>query len=254
MVDSTSSAFWVPIVRDVVTVTGSDARKYLHSQLSQNIETMQPGDVRASFVLQPTGKIDALLRVSCAANDRFVLDTESGYGESVVARLKRFKIRVNADLDLQQQTWRAVRNCLGIPIVGSLAAWRADGSAVDVFSPALKLPSNIPQGTAEQFAAARVAAMWPIMGVDISTSMIPAETGIVECAVSFTKGCYPGQELVERMDSRGSTAPRMLTRIDCPSDAVAGANVVVNGVTVGTYTTVASTQAIALIKRGSVLA
>jgi folate-binding protein YgfZ len=157
-------------------------------------------------------------------------------------------------LDLQQQNWRAVRNCSGIPIDGSLAAWRADGTAVDVFSPALSLSKTIQQGNAEQFAAARVAAMWPIMGVDISTDMIPAETGIVECAVSFTKGCYPGQELVERMDSRGSTAPRMLTRIDCPAGAAAGADVVVNGVTVGTYTTVAGTQAIALIKRGSVLA
>ena len=253
MVDSATSTFWVPIVRDVVTVTGSDARKYLHSQLSQNIENMQPGDVRASFVLQPTGKIDALLRVSCAANDRFVLDTESGYGESLVARLKRFKIRVNADLDLQQQTWRAIRNCGGAAIEGSLAAWRADGTAVDVFSPALTLPSSIPQGTTEQFTAARVAAMWPIMGADISTDMIPAETGIVECAVSFTKGCYPGQELVERMDSRGSTAPKMLMRIECPIDAVSGAEVVINGATVGTYTTVAGAQAIALIKRGSVL-
>jgi folate-binding protein YgfZ len=215
---------------------------------------MQPGDVRASFVLQPTGKIDALLRVSCAASDRFVLDMEAGFGESVVARLKRFKIRVNADLDLQQQNWRAIRNCGGTAIDGSLAAWRADGTAVDVFSPALSLSKTIQQGNAEQFAAARVAAMWPIMGVDISTDMIPAETGIVECAVSFTKGCYPGQELVERMDSRGSTAPRMLTRIDCPAGAAAGADVVVNGVTVGTYTTVAGTQAIALIKRGSVLA
>jgi hypothetical protein len=56
------------------------------------------------------------------------------------------------------------------------------------------------------------------------------------------------------MDSRGSTAPKMLTLIDCPIDAVAGANVVANDVTVGTYTTVVGTQAIALIKRGSVLA
>ena len=56
------------------------------------------------------------------------------------------------------------------------------------------------------------------------------------------------------MDSRGSTAPRMLTRIACPADAVAGSDVIINGVTVGTYTTVVGTQAIALIKRGSVLA
>lgn len=249
-----ANTFWVPIVRDVVTVTGSDAQKYLHSQLSQNIETMQPGDTRASLLLQPTGKIDALLRVTCAASDRFVLDTEVGYGETVVARLKRFKIRVNADLELQQQSWRAIRNCGDTPIDGSLAAWRADGTAVDVFSPSLVLPSTIGQGTAEQFTAARVAAMWPMMGEDISPSMIPAETGIVECVVSFTKGCYPGQELVERMDSRGSTAPRMLMRIDSPPDAAAGAEVVVNGVTVGTYTTVAGAQSIALIKRGSILA
>ena len=248
------NAFWVPLVRDVVTVTGSDAQKYLHSQLSQNIESMQPGDVRASFVLQPTGKIDALLRVSCGAADRFVLDTEAGFGESVVARLKRFKIRVNAEIELQQQIWRAVRNCGDVVVEGSLAAWRADGTAVDVFSSAVTLPSNIQQGSTEQFTAARVAAMWPITGVDISTDMIPAETGIVECAVSFTKGCYPGQELVERMDSRGSTAPRMLRRVDCPVGSLAGSDVVVDGVTIGTYTTVAGGQSIALIKRGSALA
>ena len=59
---------------------------------------MQPGDVRTSLLLQPTGKVDSLLRVICAAADRFVLDCDPGFGESTVARLSRFKIRVNAEI------------------------------------------------------------------------------------------------------------------------------------------------------------
>jgi hypothetical protein len=59
--------------------------------------------------------------------------------------------------------------------------------------------------------------------------------------------------LVERMDSRGSTAPRMLRRVDCPVGSIPGSDVVTDGVKVGTYTTVAGAQSIALIKRGSVL-
>ena len=92
--------------------------------------------------------------------------------------------------------------------------------------------------------------MWPVMGVDITTEMIPAETGVVDVAVSFTKGCYPGQELVERMDSRGSMAPRRLCRVTCAPGAKVGDEVVVDSEIVGVYTTVAGINALALIKRG----
>ena len=68
-------------------------------------------------------------------------------------------------------------------------------------------------GTHDEYHAERVRCAWPIFGIDITDTSLPAETGLVDVAVSFTKGCYPGQELVERMDSRGSTAPRMLMRL-----------------------------------------
>ncbi len=57
----------------------------------------------------------------------------------------------------------------------------------------------------------------------MGTEIVPAETipaslgEVVRVAVSFTKGCYPGQELVERMDSRGSSAPQVLRRVDVPA-------------------------------------
>ena len=251
--------FWKSIERDVITVTGSDAKTYLHSQLSQDIASMQPGDVRMSLLLQPTGKVDSLLRVTCAAADRFVLDCDPGFGESTVARLSRFKIRVNAEIELQRQTWRAVRSTESaartniaqtLDVSGAIPAWRCDGTAFDIFSPTMVLPATLREGSEAELLESRVRALWPEMGVDITTEMIPAETSVVEVAVSFTKGCYPGQELVERMDSRGSMAPRRLCRVICASGVKVGDEIVVNGEVVGKYTTVSGMMALALIKRG----
>jgi folate-binding protein YgfZ len=252
--------YWVSIERDVITITGSDAKSYLHSQLSQDIASMQPGEVRSSLLLQPTGKVDSLLRVTCAAADRFVLDCDPGFGESTVARLSRFKIRVNADIELQRQTWRAIRTTSSVAdlekisqpfdVSGAIPAWRSDGTAFDVFSPTMALPTTLREGTRDEFVASRVRALWPEMGVDITTDMIPAETSVVDVAVSFTKGCYPGQELVERMDSRGSMAPRRLCRVICAPGVKVGDDVVINDEIVGVFTTVAGDIALALIKRG----
>lgn len=70
--------------------------------------------------------------------------------------------------------------------------------------------------------AARIAAGVPAMGAEIDERTIPAETGWVDASVSFTKGCFVGQELVARMDSRSAEPPRRLVRVrvDAPRDAV----------------------------------
>ncbi|MEP7113529.1 MAG: folate-binding protein, partial [Ilumatobacteraceae bacterium] len=97
----------------------------------------------------------------------------------------------------------------------------------------------------------RIAAAWPKMGVEIVPGeTIPAETGLAETAVSFTKGCYPGQELVERMDSRGSTAPRHLTVLPRRDNDEPGTDIVRDGEKIGTITSVGSTQVLAYVKRG----
>ena len=95
------------------------------------------------------------------------------------------------------------------------------------------------------------------MGTDIEPgSTIPATTGVVPLAVSFTKGCYPGQELVERMDSRGADAPRSLRIVaaaDVPDDPEPGAALVAgDGTEVGVITSVApdGTVALGYVKRG----
>ncbi len=200
--------------RDAVRVAGPDALSYLQSQLSQDLWPMAIGDQRWTFLLQPAGRVEVLARVTRAAENEFVLDTDAGYGELLAARLARFKIRVKAEIE---------------PVP---PATDAD-----------------PGPTRDE--AARIEAGWPAMGAEIVPGeTIPAETGIADVAVDFKKGCYPGQELVERMDSRGADAPRRLRIVDVADGAKAGDPIEVDGKAVGVLTSVAGPRALAYVKRG----
>lgn len=212
--------FWIEQPRDVVRVHGPDAATYLQSQLSQDIRTLAVGDSTWSFLLQPTGRVDVLLRVWHTADDEFVLDTDSGYGDAMVARLQRFRIRVKADIE--PLAWRCIA-VRGGAVDGGVAAW---GGGTDLLGEHPIPPVGVPEGTGTDMLAARIGAAWPAMGSEIVPGeTIPAETGITEVAVSFRKGCYPGQELVERMDSRAAAAPRSLRRLTASEAAALGATV-----------------------------
>ena len=207
--------FWCEYPRDVVQVRGADAASYLQSQVSQDLRELQQGQSAWTFVLQPTGKIDVLARVWRTGDDEFTLDTDAGFGEALSARLNRFRIRVKAEVQAPAAAWRciAVRGDVGEAPAGALAGW---GGGYDLLGPAEEVepPAGVPAGSAADLDAARVDAVWPAMGSEIVPGeTIPAETGVTALAVSFTKGCYPGQELVERMDSRGAKPPRLLQRV-----------------------------------------
>ena len=246
----TGRMFWSEYPRDVVQVAGADAFTYLQSQLSQELRPLQVGGSVWSFVLQPTGKVDVLLRVWRTADDTFVLDTDAGFGEALVARLNRFKIRVKAEISTLDWRCVAVRG-EGAGEIDGLAAW---GAGVDLLGPDPQPPADAQPGSPEQLLAARIAAVWPQMGAEIEPGeTIPAETGILAVAVSFTKGCYPGQELVERMDSRAAAAPRLLQLVEVPVGTSPGAGYVLDGAVVGTITSVNDGKALAFVKRSALL-
>jgi tRNA-modifying protein YgfZ len=237
--------FWCPVPRDVVEVVGPDAATYLQSQVSNDLRGLQVGGSVWAFLLQPTGKIDVLVRLWREGDERFVVDTDTGFGDVMIARLNRFKIRVKADINTLPWRCIAVR---GGPFDG-LVAW---GEGADLLGADIEPPANIASGTEEDLLAARIEAAWPAMGTEIEPGhTIPAETGITDVAVSFTKGCYPGQELVERMDSRDAAAPRVLQVVDVPPGAAAGDPLTRGGVVIGTVTSVAGTRALAAVKRSA---
>jgi folate-binding protein YgfZ len=230
-----SDAFWVAVPRDVVRVSGPDALSYLQGQVSQDLLDLAVGDSRWTFLLQPAGKVEVLARVRRAGDDVFVFDVDAGYGEALVARLNRFRIRVK--VDVEAVPWRVI-------------AVRGVDGVDDIVGPDPQPPADVREGTLAELEQARVEAGWPAMGAEIRPGeTIPAETGITDRAVNFTKGCYPGQELVERMDSRGAAAPRRLRVLKVPEGARPGDPIVHDGVEVGVLTSVAGTTAIGLVRR-----
>jgi folate-binding protein YgfZ len=204
---------------------------------------MAVGDSRWTFLLEPTGKVDVLARITRTGEEELVLDTDAGFGEAMTARLNRFKIRVRADVETVAWRCIAVR---GTMVPAGLPTW---GDGVDLLGPDVAPPAGIAEGTADDLERARLDAAWPRMGAEIVPgTTIPAETGVIDVAVSFTKGCYPGQELVERMDSRGATAPRAVRRIEVPAGTAVGDLVDVDGHE-ASVTSVLGTVALALVRR-----
>jgi folate-binding protein YgfZ len=251
------SAFYLEQIRDEILVTGVDARKFLHSQLANDIASLAIGDSRYSLLLEPTGKITSLVRVRCIAEDNFILDTESGLAEITSSRLSRFKIRIKCELVTSSQNYFLFRNLATeqhaelVTTDNAFKAWRGAKLEVDAVAFDPKEILDIRQGSISEYELARVLAAWPIMGVDMTVDSTPSETGLTDVAVSFTKGCYPGQELVERMDSRGTAAPRSLRLIRVVGGVRVGEPVVLNGQEIGTYTSVCQDFALALIKRSA---
>jgi folate-binding protein YgfZ len=224
-----------PVARDLVSVVGPQAAAFLQGQLSQDVTAILSGTTQCSFLLQPTGKVDAWFRVG-PINDGFALDVAGGFGEVVKARLERFKLRTKVDIELMGDTWthRAVR------------AERQTSAGVDILKPAVEGLAfadaiQLPVVGLDAYEAVRVECGVPAMGSELTEKTIPAEVGqwVIDRSVSFTKGCYTGQELVARIDSRGGNVPRHLRGVVIDGDAPpVGAAVLVDEAEVGTLTSV----------------
>ncbi len=222
--------------RDVLTVGGPDAETYLQGQLSQDLGSLAVGAAADSLLLEPDGKLSALVRVTRRDGGSFILDVEGGYGEAVTARLRRFLLR--SKVEIETIGWRclslrgdAVEDAAaGLLTVlaerGVLAlrfAWNG-WTGVDLLGPAdvvlepqsADLPAGVVSCGADAVEACRIASGIPAMGTELTNKTIAAEAGLVERTVSFTKGCYTGQELVARIDSRGSNVARRLVGVLAP--------------------------------------
>lgn len=190
---------------DVVEVVGEHAVKFLDGQLSQDIAAIAPGSSAWSFVLQPQGKVVALVRVTVTSAERVTLDTDAGFGEVLVERLNRFRLRVKAELSYREVEAVSVRG----PEAGGMAR---PADAIDALWPAWpgwdaldsgQIPEGVLVSSAEAWEAARIRYGLPRNGMELTDKTIPAESGLVGVSASMTKGCYVGQELVARIDSRG---------------------------------------------------
>jgi folate-binding protein YgfZ len=212
---------------ELLVVEGPDARKFLNGLLSQDLDQIQPDRAVRSFLLGPKGKLRALLWVY--GKDGWVgLVTDAGIGDRVADDLNHFKIRVKVTIH---------RPVPLTTVVGNLPEGAVAAPMGNVERGFVDGPVAAPFMSRQEWETLRVEAREPVMDRDVDESAIPHETGLVEQSVSFEKGCYLGQELVARMDSRGGKANHLLRRLALEGPVEAAAEVRSGPDVVGKVTT-----------------
>ncbi len=271
----------------LVVVAGPDARTFLQSIVSQDLDPVPEGGTVASLLLQPQGKLSVAFRATrrragsavggdpsgddpsgddAAAGDEWWCDTEPEVAERLASGLARFRIRVRVEVtDRTAGTAAAAvvgTTAVTVPdgLLALPAAW-GDRPGIDVIGPPAAVEAfvagcGLPVGDAATLEALRIEAGVPRHGLDIDERTIPQEAFLERDAVSFTKGCFIGQELVCRIDSRGHVN-RFLRRLESTGPVVPepGAEVLVDGAVVGAVTSAAAVPgtdrvvALAMVRR-----
>jgi len=180
------------------------------------------GDLVDALLLTPKGRLLAPLRVWRRGSEDFLLLTEPELGEVVRAALLRSRFAAKCEVEPEEHTSSVVfGDAAGLPgeIPGTVEVLDA-GAA--------------PTVDADELERARIEAGVPAWGKELDDSILPAEAGLDETHISFTKGCYPGQEPIARLRHRGHVNRRL--RVLEVDSARAGDEVELEGKSVGRIT------------------
>lgn len=214
-----------------IKVTGEDRARLLHAMTTNHVQGLKPGEGLYAFFLNAQGRIQADVHILCFP-DHLLLDTEPETRALVFEHLDRYIIADDAYVeDITETTFCLTLEGDGALELAALAALplpvarfshsTADGVTVAAISttgaPAIRLygpagakadlltrllAAGAAEGTPEQLETARIRNFVPRFGADITASTLPQESQMMH-AVHFQKGCYLGQEIVERVRSRG---------------------------------------------------
>ncbi len=216
--------------RGKLAITGPEAAEYLQGQLTNDVEALGPGEGQYAALLDRKGHMQADMRVLRPSEDpSFLIDTEPEALDPARRHLQMYK--VGRDVEVEDVTGeRAILSLIGprsVEIAGTAALPEnacdptavagvecvAVGTAtgIDLIAATAEVArlreALVGAGAVEVAAEAveilRIEAGTPRFGAEMGTETMPAEAGIVEDAVSFTKGCYIGQETVARLHYKG---------------------------------------------------
>lgn len=207
----------------VVEVTGEDALEWLQGQVTNDLSALRAGDSIYGFVLTPKGRVLADAWVT-DAGEAYRLVVPASQVAPLMERLERYLIMEDVEL-VPRETLRVVT--LQGPRAREVeSGWPADrlgSGGRDLWVEADELDTVVARladqcalleggvVSEEAWSRAHVLAGVPRFGVDFGERTYPQETGLAQRAVSFSKGCYLGQETVMMLQSRGK-APKTLWR------------------------------------------
>jgi tRNA-modifying protein YgfZ len=181
--------------------------------VSNDVEALAVGDRCDALLLTAKARVIAPLRVLRRSEDDFLLLTEPELGETVRTELLRMRFAAKAEIELEEhESWLVLG---GEEVLDE----RPPGDVIDD----------------EGFERWRIEAGIPRWGREIDDRVLPAEAGLDETHISFTKGCYPGQEPIARQRYRGKVN-RKLRVLDLEGEAPSGTELLLDGKTVGRIT------------------
>jgi tRNA-modifying protein YgfZ len=216
--------------RGFLVVKGPEAAEYLQGQLTNDIEALQPGDGAYAALLDRKGRMQADMRVLRPGEEpELLLDLEPEGLEATRRHLQMYKIGREVEVSDESEAHsllslvgpRSVEiaataalpenACETTTIGGAQCVAIGTGAGIDLIFAAAKrehvldvlLSAGAVEVSPEAAEIVRIESGRPRFGVEMGTTTMPAEAGIVEQAVSFTKGCYIGQETVARLHYKG---------------------------------------------------
>lgn len=176
--------------RGYVRVQGPDAEDFLQRMLSNDVAA---GEVVDALLLTPKARVIAPIRVWRRGTDDFLLLTEPELGDAVRTALLRSRFAAKCEIEPEEHS-------------STILFGEGDGiPSSDYGAPAVEVLDAAVEPTMEddELELMRILAGTPRWGREIDDRVLPAEAGLVERAVSFTKGCFPGQEPIARLHYRG---------------------------------------------------
>jgi tRNA-modifying protein YgfZ len=176
--------------RTLVRMTGPDAVTHLQSMVSNDVEAVPPGGGAYALLLTPKARVITDLEVFNTGVE-LVLACPPDVRDDLVDVLVRARFRKKVELE---------------PAAGAVVWGDAADALATLETPIgpYRLVGEAPAGNGSgDWEVARIEAGIPRFGREFGPDTMPAEVGLVERAVSFTKGCYPGQEPIARLHYRG---------------------------------------------------
>jgi tRNA-modifying protein YgfZ len=199
--------------RAKLLVTGPDRIRFLNGQLTNDIASLKPGFSIYTCALTAKGKLCADL-FATSLNDSIILDYEPALQEALPARLEKYLIADVVELEEVTDQFALFHVCettvpdaiLPEATISTSQRFAIDGK--DLLVPStlrsvvMPLLSETPSN-AEELERFRIERGIPRWGTELSKEVIPAEAGLEKRAISYTKGCYLGQEIMSRLRSLG---------------------------------------------------
>jgi tRNA-modifying protein YgfZ len=176
--------------RAFVRVAGPDAQDYLQRMVSNDVEALHLGDSCPALLLTAKARLIAPLVVWRRGEDDYLLLTEPELGEPVRAHLARMRLRAQCEIELEEHE--------------SALVFGGEGIATDFPGAVEVLDAELePTLAPDELELRRIEAGVPRWGRELDDAILPAEAGLEETHISFSKGCYPGQEPIARLHYRG---------------------------------------------------